>query len=58
MNIDNEDMRFIKNELKYMCDMNNINNLEFIEEYGVSKFAAELRIWEFSDRTIFHKLKK
>ena len=58
MNIDNEDMRFIKNELKYMCDMNDINNLELIEEYGVSKFAEELRIWEFSDRTIFHKLKK
>ena len=57
MNIDNEDMRFIKNELKYMCDMNDINNLELIEEYGVSKFAEELRKWKFSDRSIFTKLK-
>jgi hypothetical protein len=58
MNIDNEDMRFIKNELKFMCNIDDINNLKLIEEYGISKFAQELREWEFSDRTIFHKLKK
>lgn len=58
MNIDNEDMRFIKNELKYMCDINNMHNLALIEDYGISKFADELREWNFSDRTIFHKLKK
>ena len=58
MNIDNEDMRFIKNELKYMCDINNMHNLALIEDYGISKFAQELREWEFSDRSIFTKLKK
>jgi hypothetical protein len=58
MNIDNEDMRFIRNELKYMCDINNMHNLALIEEHGISKFAQELRIWEFSDRSIFTKLKK
>ena len=58
MNIDNEDMRFIKNELKFMCNIDDINNLKLIEEYGISKFAEELKIWEFSDRSIFTKLKK
>ena len=58
-NIDEcEYMKFIKNQLHSMCDINNDDNLELIKEYGVSKFAEELRIWEFSDRTIFHKLKK
>ena len=58
-NIDEcEYMKFIKNQLHSMCDINDDDNLELIKEYGVSKFAEELRIWEFSDRTIFHKLKK
>jgi hypothetical protein len=57
MNIDNEDMRFIKNELKYMCDINNMHNLTLIEEYGISKFSDELRDWNFSDRNIFQNLK-
>jgi hypothetical protein len=56
-NLDCYDMIFIKNELKYMCDMNDINNLKLIEEFGVSKFAEELRKWKFSDRSIFTKLK-
>ena len=41
-----------------MCNIDDINNLKLIEEYGISKFADELREWNFSDRTIFHKLKK
>jgi hypothetical protein len=57
MSIDSEDMRFIRNELKYMCDINNIHNLALIEDYGISKFANELRDWNFSDRNIFQQLK-
>jgi hypothetical protein len=37
--------------------MNDINNLKLIEEFGVSKFAEELRKWKFSDRSIFTTLK-
>ena len=57
-NTDSYDMKYIKNELKFMCNIDDINNLKLIEEYGISKFADELREWNFSDRTIFHKLKK
>jgi hypothetical protein len=58
MNTDSYDMKYIKNELKFMFNIDDINNLKLIEEYGISKFAEELKIWEFSDRSIFTKLKK
>jgi hypothetical protein len=57
-NIDEcEYMKFIKNQLHSMCDINNDDNLELIKKYGVKKFAIELRDWTISDRNIFQQLK-
>lgn len=52
-----EYMKFIKNQLQSMCDINNDDNLELIKKYGVKKFAIELRDWTISDRNIFQQLK-
>ena len=58
-NIDEcEYMKFIKNQLHSMCDINNDDNLELIKNYGIEKFALELRYWNFSDKSIFQNLKK
>ncbi len=58
-NIDEcEYMKFIKNQLHSMCDINNDDNLELIKNYGIEKFALELRDWNFSDKSIFQNLKK
>ncbi|MCX7075178.1 MAG: hypothetical protein NTZ45_00155 [Methylococcales bacterium] len=53
-----EDLKFIRNELKFMINIHDDENMKVITSFGVSKFAKELRDWNFSDRTIFHQLKK
>lgn len=51
-----QDLKFIRNELKYMINIHNTSNISLLEKYGISKFAYELKIWQFSDRSIFQKL--
>ena len=53
-----EYMKFIKNQLHSMCDINDDDNLELIKNHGIEKFALELRDWNFSDKSIFQNLKK
>jgi hypothetical protein len=53
-----EDLKYIRNELKYMINIHNDENMNIIDNFGISKFADELRDWEFSDRSIFRKLKE
>jgi hypothetical protein len=52
-----QDLKFIRNELKFMINIHDDENMKIIEEFGVSKFANELRNWEFTDKSIFEKLK-
>ena len=52
-----QDLKFIRNELKFMINIHDDENMQIIEEFGVSKFANELRNWEFTDKSIFEKLK-
>jgi hypothetical protein len=40
-----------------MINIHDDENMKIIEEFGVSKFANELRNWEFTDKSIFEKLK-
>jgi hypothetical protein len=53
-----EDLKYIRNELKYMINIHNDENMKIFDKFGISKFAEELRNWEFSDRNIFRKLKE
>jgi hypothetical protein len=53
-----EDLKFIRNELKFMINIHDDENMKIIHEFGVSKFANELRDWNFSDKSIFQNLKK
>ena len=52
-----QDLKFIRNELKFMINIHNDENMKIIEEFGVSKFANELKNWKFTDKSIFEKLK-
>jgi hypothetical protein len=51
-------LKYIRNELKYMINIHNDENMKIFDKFGISKFAEELRNWEFSDRNIFRKLKE
>ena len=53
-----EDLKFIRNELKFMINIHDDENMKIIQSFGVSKFANELRDWNFSDKSIFQNLKK
>ena len=53
-----EDLKFIRNELKFMINIHDDENMKIIQACGVSKFANELRDWNFSDKSIFQNLKK